>query len=124
MIRTLVFLLLAVIAIGALATPFFAGIGLLLLLFLFASVIWWIGLAVSTRGRPGELLVQARVHRFLGPGGPDDPFADVPYADEQVAAFASRKGTVGSEPDRVRASGLDDAEADDTRLIPGSSPRA
>lgn len=50
MTRTVVFLFLAVIALAALGTPFFAGIGVPLLLFVFASVAWWIGLGWSTRG--------------------------------------------------------------------------
>jgi hypothetical protein len=89
MVRTVVFLFLAAIALGALGTPFFAGIGvLLLLLLLVAAPLWWIGLAVSTRGRPSQPVAHTRVHRFLGPGGPDDPFADAPYADEPVPALA------------------------------------
>jgi len=88
-VRTLVFLLLAAITLGALGTPFFAGIGLLLLLLLIvAAPLWWIGLAVSTSGHPSQPLAYTKVHRFLGPGGPDDPFADAPYADEPVTAPA------------------------------------
>jgi hypothetical protein len=89
MVRTLFFLLLAAIAIGALGTPFLAGIGVLLLLLLIvAAPLWWIGLAVYTHGHPSRPVAYTRAHRFLGPGGPDDPFADAPYADEPVAALA------------------------------------
>jgi hypothetical protein len=49
MVRTIVFLLVAAITLGALATPFFAGIGILLLLALVvAAPLWWIGLVVTT----------------------------------------------------------------------------
>jgi hypothetical protein len=38
-----------------------------------------------TRGNlandPGEEIRKAKHHQFLGPGGPDDPFADDPFDD-------------------------------------------
>jgi hypothetical protein len=82
MVRTLVILLLSVIVLGTLATPGFAGAGVLMLLFLLALPVWWIGLAVTEHGQPGEAVARTRHQRFLGPGGPDDPFADVPFEDE------------------------------------------
>jgi len=82
MVTMIVFLLLAVIILGALSTPFFAPIGVLLMLFGFAGLVWWIGLVVTTRGQPSEVVLRTPRYRFLGPGGPDDPFADAPYADE------------------------------------------
>jgi hypothetical protein len=82
MVRTILFLFLAVLALGALATPFTAPLGVLLLLFMLATAVGWVGLVVSTRGEPSEVVLSAPRYRFLGPGGPDDPFADVPYADE------------------------------------------
>ena len=78
MVRTLVFLFLMVITLGVVATPGFAAVGILLLLFLFATAAWWIGLAVATHGHPGEVVARTPHQRFLGPGGPDDPFADTP----------------------------------------------
>jgi hypothetical protein len=30
---------------------------------------------------PAEEIRQTKRHRFLGPGGPDDPFANDPYDD-------------------------------------------
>src|SRR5262249_23411860 len=90
MVRTVVFLFLAAIALGALATPFFVGIGMLLLLLLIvAAPLWWIGLAVSPEGPRSRPVAYPRVHRFLGPGGPDDPFAAAPYANEPVTALAA-----------------------------------
>jgi len=82
MVRTIVFLFLSVITLGVLATPGGAGVGVLLLLLLFGAAAWWMGLAVTTRGAPSEALARTKRHRLLGPGGPDDPFADVPYEDE------------------------------------------
>lgn len=78
MARMLVFLLLSVITLGVLATPGFAVVGVLFLFFLLGTAAWWIGLAVVTHGHPGEAVVRTAhaQHRLLGPGGPDDPFAD------------------------------------------------
>ena len=83
MVRTLVLFLFAVISLGTLATPGLAPVGALLLFATFAAVGWWIWLAVITRGQPAEVVARTPRHRFLGPGGPDDPFADVPYADDR-----------------------------------------
>lgn len=82
MARTLVVFLLTLITIGSLATPGLAPLGLLLLLFLFGAAVWWMGLAVTTRGRPATAVARTKRHQFLGPGGLDDPFADAPYDDE------------------------------------------
>jgi hypothetical protein len=30
---------------------------------------------------PGEEISHVKRHQLLGPGGPDDPFADLPYDD-------------------------------------------
>jgi len=82
MFRTLVFLFLTVITLGALATPGFAAVGVLLLLFMFGVFFWWMALAVTTRGTPSRAVARTERHRLLGPGGADDPYADVPYEDE------------------------------------------
>jgi hypothetical protein len=81
MVRTIICLFLLVITLGALSTPFFAGLGLLLLLFGLMGLVGWIRLVIATRGRPSEVVLYTPRHTFLGPGGPDDPFADLPYAD-------------------------------------------
>lgn len=82
MFRTIVFSFLTVITLAAFATPGFAPLGMLLLLFLFGGALWWMGLAVTTRGTPSEAIARTKRHRFLGPGGPDDPFAEEPYEGE------------------------------------------
>jgi uncharacterized membrane protein YqiK len=82
MIATLFFFFLALLAAATFAVPGLAPIGVLLFCFIFASAVWWFGLAVSTRGKPSEALVRTKRHQLLGPGGPDDPFADERYEDE------------------------------------------
>ncbi|HVU76603.1 MAG TPA: hypothetical protein VHC67_03405 [Gaiellaceae bacterium] len=83
MVRTLVFLLLCLVTLGAMVTPGFAPLGLLMLVFLIGLPIWWAGFAVTTRGYPGEAVAATKRHRLLGPGGDDDPFADLPYLDDE-----------------------------------------
>jgi len=81
MITTLVLLLLAVLFLGLVATPGLGAIGLVLAPLIGVAVVWWIGAAAVTRGRPSDVVVRTRHRQFLGPGGPDDPFADE-FVDE------------------------------------------
>ena len=54
-------------------------------LLLIASVplipIWLIWVALFLANDPTEQIRNAKHHQFLGPGGPDDPFADAPFDD-------------------------------------------
>jgi hypothetical protein len=50
----------------------------LIVLFLFAVVVLaWLGPFLSND--PTDEILATKRHRFLGPGGPDDPFADDPF---------------------------------------------
>jgi hypothetical protein len=107
MVRAIAFMLLSVITLGVIATPGLALLGVVLLPFLLLGAAgWWIALAVTTHGRPSQAVVRTSRHRFLGPGGPDDSFADVAYDDEferepLVAPFA------GDPPKRIVLSSED-----------------
>jgi hypothetical protein len=51
-----------------------------ILLFLFTVVaLFWLGLFLDND--PAEEIRATKRHQFLGPGGPDDPFADDPFDD-------------------------------------------
>jgi hypothetical protein len=76
MITTVVLSLLAVLFVGIIATPGLGAIGLVLAPSIGAAVVWWTGAAAVTHGRPSDVVVRTRHRQFLGPGGPDDPFAD------------------------------------------------
>jgi hypothetical protein len=76
MITTLVLSLLAILFLGLVATPGLGAIGLVLLPFIGVAFVWSIGAAAVTHGRPADVVVRTRPGQFLGPGGPDDPFAD------------------------------------------------
>jgi hypothetical protein len=56
----------------------FAGLYLVLILL---SPIWLIWIVVFLANDPSEEIRHTKRHRFLGPGGPDDPFARDPYED-------------------------------------------
>jgi hypothetical protein len=76
MITTVVLSLLAVLFVGLIATPGLGAIGLVLAPLIGVAVVWSIGAVAVTQGRPSDLVVRTRHRQFLGPGGPDDPFAD------------------------------------------------
>jgi hypothetical protein len=52
----------------------------LLLLFLFTPV-WLTWVALFLADGPIEEIRQTKRHEFLGPGGPDDAFANDPFDD-------------------------------------------
>jgi hypothetical protein len=43
--------------------------------------VWLIWMALFLANDPAEQIRKAKHHQFLGPGGPDDPFADDPFDD-------------------------------------------
>jgi len=75
MVRTLFLLLVAVTMIGVVATPGLAAVALLIVPFALLAAVWWTALGTATRRRRTEAVVRVRHREFLGPGGPDDPFA-------------------------------------------------
>jgi hypothetical protein len=56
----------------------FAGLWIVLFLLWLAWLIWMVLFLTSD---PAERIRQTKRHQFLGPGGPDDPFADEPFDD-------------------------------------------
>jgi hypothetical protein len=76
MITTAMISLLAVLCIGLIATPGLGALGLVVVPLVAVAVVWWIGAAAVTKGRPTDLVVRTKHGQLLGPGGPDDPFAD------------------------------------------------
>jgi hypothetical protein len=45
------------------------------------TVAWLIWMIFFLANDPGEEIREVKHYQFLGPGGPDDPFADDPYDD-------------------------------------------
>jgi uncharacterized membrane protein YozB (DUF420 family) len=75
MVRTVFFVLVTVTAVGVVATPGLAAVALLIVPFAILAGVWWTALGAATRHRRAEAVVRVRHREFLGPGGPDDPFA-------------------------------------------------
>jgi hypothetical protein len=75
MVRTILFSFFVVILVGVVATPGLGAFALLLVPLAGLGVAWWIGLSAATHGHRTEAVVRTRHRQFLGPGGPDDPFA-------------------------------------------------
>ena len=75
MIRTVMFFFVAAIVLGLVITPGLAAVALVLVPLGGLAFIWRIALAVTTRGHATDAIAQTQSRPFLGPGGPDDPFA-------------------------------------------------
>jgi hypothetical protein len=75
MIRTMVYFFVAAIVLGLVVTPGLAAVSLVLVPLGVFAFLWRIALAVTTRGHATDAIAQTHSRSFLGPGGPDDPFA-------------------------------------------------
>ena len=75
MIRTVMFFFVAAIVLGLVITPGLAAVALVLVPLGGLAFLWRIALAVTTRGDATGAVAQTHSRSFLGPGGPDDPFA-------------------------------------------------
>jgi hypothetical protein len=53
----------------------------LLIVVLPFALAWLTWMVFFVANDPSEEICHAKHHRFLGPGGPDDPFANDPYDD-------------------------------------------
>lgn len=45
------------------------------------TVAWLVWMILFLANDPSEEIRHAKRHQFLGPGGPDDPFAEDPWDD-------------------------------------------
>jgi hypothetical protein len=53
----------------------------LLIVVIPVALAWLTWMVIFAANDPGEEIRNAKHHQFLGPGGPDDPFANDPYDD-------------------------------------------
>jgi hypothetical protein len=75
MVRTIVYFFLAAIVLGTIPVPGLGAFALVLAPLVGLGLIWRFALTVETHGHPGEVVRHTKHGQFLGPGGPDDPFA-------------------------------------------------
>jgi hypothetical protein len=55
-------------------------VGLYVILFLLLPI-WFFWAVIFLANHPSEEILHTKRRQLLGPGGPDDPFADAPYDD-------------------------------------------
>src|SRR5919201_6524078 len=96
MVRTIVYLFVAVVVLGTIASPGLGAFALVVAPLLGLGLLWRIALTVSTHGRPSEAVVRTRRSHLLGPGGPDDPFAASPLDEVEYPAEASARSGAAS----------------------------
>jgi hypothetical protein len=56
-------------------------IAALLIVSLPFAMAWFVWMVFFVANDAGDEILRTKHHQFLGPGGPDDPFADDPYYD-------------------------------------------
>src|SRR4051812_37015947 len=106
MVRTLVYLLLASVVLGTIATPGLGAFALVIALLWGLGFVWRIGLTVATHGRPIDAVVHTRRSHLLGPGGPDDSFAASPLDEDEYRTEASARASVSARNGLVRSANV------------------
>src|SRR5919201_2480242 len=100
MVRTIVYLFVAIVLLGTIATPGLGAFALVVAPLVGLGLLWRTALTVSTHGRTVDAVVHTRQSHLLGPGGPDDSFAaplfedEYPTAASATASASARNGLV------------------------------
>jgi hypothetical protein len=106
MVRTIVYLLLASVVLGTIATPGLGAFVLVIALLWGLGFVWRIALTVATHGRPIDAVVHARQTHLLGPGGPDDSFGGSPLDEGEYPTEASARASVSARNGPVRGANV------------------
>jgi hypothetical protein len=106
MVRTIVYLFVASVVLGTIATPGLGAVALLLAPVLGLGLVWRIALTVSTHGRPTDAVVHTRQSHLLGPGGPDDSFAASPLVEDEYPTEASARASASAPNGLVRGANV------------------
>jgi hypothetical protein len=106
MARTIVYLFVAVVVLGTIATPGLGAFALVLAPLVGLGLLWRTALTVFTHGRPIEAVVQTRQSHLLGPGGPDDSFAASLLPEDQYPTAASARASVSARNGFVRGANV------------------
>lgn len=104
MVRAVVYFFLAAVVLGVVAVPGLGAFALLVAPLLGLGLLWRIALTVFTDGRPVEAVARTGKRHLLGPGGPDDSFADFPPGDDEPAGASPRPSVTRNG--RVRPSNV------------------
>jgi hypothetical protein len=106
MVRTIVYLLLGTVLLGTIAAPGLAAVALVAAPLLVLGFLWRIALTVSTHGRPVDAIVRTRKSHLLGPGGPDDSFADSPVDEDGYPTQAPARASASARNSLVRGANV------------------
>src|SRR3954469_19315495 len=103
MVRTIVYLFVAVVVLGMIATPGLGAFALVAAPLLGFGMLWRTALTVSNHGRSSDAVVHTRRSHLLGPGGPDDSFAGSPLDD---SLEASARASVSAQDGLVQGANV------------------
>jgi hypothetical protein len=106
MVGTIVYLLVATVLFGTIATSGLAAVALVAAPLLVLGLLWRIALIVATHGRPIDAVVQTRQSHLLGPGGPDDSFAASLLDEDGYPKEASARTSVNARNGLVRGANV------------------
>src|SRR4051812_19529062 len=120
MVRFIVYLFLAIVVLGTIATPGLGAFALVLAPFLGLGLLWRTALTVSTYGRSVDAVVHTRQSHLLGPGGPDDSFAASRFDEDEYPTPASARASVSARNGFVRGANVPRRRPSETlSLYPG-----
>jgi hypothetical protein len=106
MVRTIIYFFFAAIVLGVIAVPGLAAFGLLIAPLAGLGLIWRLALTVTTHGHPSRALVYTRQSHLLGPGGPDDSFANFALDEGEYPTEASARASVSARNGLVRGASV------------------
>jgi hypothetical protein len=106
MVRTIVYLFVAIVVLGTIATPGLGAFALVAAPLLGLGLLWRIALTVATHGCTSEAVLHTRKSHLLGPGGPDDPFAASSLDEDEYPTEASTRASVSARNGLVRGANV------------------
>jgi len=102
----IVYFFVAIVVLGTIATPGLGAFALVIVPFLGLGFLWRTALTVSTHGRSTDAVMHTRRSHLLGPGGPDDSFADSPLHEDAYPTEASARASVNARNGFVRGANV------------------
>jgi hypothetical protein len=106
MVRAIVYFFLAIVVLGTIAVPGLGAVALVVAPLLGLGFLWRTALTVSTHGHSIDAVVHTRRSHLLGPGGPDDSFADSSLDEGEYPTQAPARTSVSSRNGFVRGANV------------------
>jgi hypothetical protein len=102
MVRTIVYVFVAIVALGTIATPGLGAVALVVAPLIGLGLLWRIALTVSAHGHPIDAVVHTKRNHLLGPTGPGDSFADARLDEDEYLTEASATESASARNGLVR----------------------